>query len=48
MEEESDSHSRCPKCPSIDNDQDIADVDDIWIGCEACDVSIMYYNPLSS
>ncbi|TIB70634.1 hypothetical protein E3Q24_02798 [Wallemia mellicola] len=37
MEEESDSHSRCPKCPSIDNDQDIADVDDIWIGCEACD-----------
>lgn len=44
MEEESDSHSRCPKCPSIDSDQETPDVDDIWIGCEACDVSISYYN----
>ncbi|TIA80575.1 hypothetical protein E3P92_00578 [Wallemia ichthyophaga] len=37
MEDESDSHPRCPQCPPADSDQEIPDVDDVWIGCDACD-----------
>ena len=39
--EESDSHPRCPECPSHESGIEIPDVDDVWIGCDECNVSVM-------